>query len=800
MTMNRSTKCVRCVHTIDWSPNLRPMAIAWLWTQILAVPLVMGQVPHTQPSELGMSGDRLSMIDQLVAEHIAKGKMPGCVVTVGRAGHVVFQRAYGHRQLQPEKVPMTVDTVFDLASLTKPIATGTSIMCLIDQGRLRLHDKVAAHLPEFAANGKEAVTVQQLLTHVGGLIPDNPIGDYKEGVAQAWQNIWNLELTYAPGEKFSYTDVGFLVLARLVEKVSGKNVDEFAGQHIFEPLGMHETGYLPDAALRSRAATTEQREGRWMQGEVHDPRAYALGGVAGHAGLFSTANDLSVYAKMMLQRGRVGDTRVLSRRAVDVMTSHYPTPRGIRGLGWDIRSPYSSNRSDLLTDKAFGHSGFTGTAIWMDPELDLFVIFLSNRVHPDGTGHVNYLASRIGSVAVSAMDGPTRSDQGASTSSDANAGPPDVLCGIDRLEHDQFRSLLGKKVGLITNHTGLNRDGVSTVQLLHNAANVELVRLFSPEHGFAGRLDIPKIDDSKDRTTGLRIFSLYGETRKPTPESLRDLDVLVFDIQDIGTRFYTYISTMGLAMEAAAEAGLRFMVLDRPNPIGGSRIDGPIRDADAESFVAFHTLPVQHGMTAGEIARMLCDERSLELELTVVQCEQWNRSEYWDANGLVWTDPSPNMRCLTQAVLYPGVGLLETTNLSVGRGTDTPFEVVGAPWIDGRRLAAALNGAAMPGVRFMPIRFTPTTSKFANEACQGVNIVITDRDRFASVPTGLEIAVQLRRLFPDKWEMKHYNRLLANRGVFDAVQNGDPANDIVDSFQNALSKFAVRRAKYLLYD
>ncbi len=353
-----------------------------------------------------MRGDRLSMIDQLVAEHIAKGKMPGCVVTVGRAGHVVFQRAYGHRQLQPEKVPMTVDTVFDLASLTKPIATGTSIMCLVDQGRLRLNDRVASHLPEFAANGKDSVTVQQLLTHVGGLIPDNPIGDYEDGVAQAWQNIWNLELTNAPGEKFAYTDVGFIVLARLVEKIAGKKIDDFADQHVFEPLGMHETGYLPSAALRSRAATTEQREGRWIQGEVHDPRAYALGGVAGHAGLFSTADDLSAFAQMMLWRGTSGDVRILSERAVDVMTSHYPTPRGIRGLGWDIRSPYSSSRSDLLTDKAFGHSGFTGTSIWIDPKLDLFVIFLSNRVHPNGTGNVNHLAARIGSVAVTALDDP----------------------------------------------------------------------------------------------------------------------------------------------------------------------------------------------------------------------------------------------------------------------------------------------------------------------------------------------------------------------------------------------------------
>ena len=785
--------------------RLNHQATTCLLVATLLTTAAPADVPRANPAAVGMDAQRLDAIDALVTEHIERGKTPGCVVTIGHAGRVVFQRAYGHRQLRPDKVPMTVDTVFDLASLTKPIATGSSIMVLIDRGRLRLSDKIAMHIPEFGENGKDGITVRQLLTHVGGLVADNPLADYTGNVEQAWQNIWKLDLFAEPDEKFIYTDVGFIVLAKLVERISGKNVDAFARQNVFIPLGMKETGYLPAASLRDRAATTEQRDGRWMKGEVHDPRAFALGGIAGHAGLFSTADDLAIYAQMMLSQGRSSTARVLSRRAVEVMTSQFPTPRGTRGLGWDIQSPYSSNRSDLYSHRAFGHGGFTGTAIWMDPELDLFVIFLANRVHPDGQGHVNYLASRIGSVAVSALGDQQEVSLefggGLKVESDHPAGRPhDVLCGVDQLERDDFAALAGKRVGLITNHTGLNRAGVSTVRLLHQAPNVELVRLFSPEHGIAGRLDIADIADSEDETTGLPVFSLYGKTRKPTAESLADLDVLVFDIQDIGARFYTYVSTMGLAMEAAAEHDVDFMILDRPNPIGGVTVDGPVLDAGQESFVGFHTLPVQHGMTVGEIGKLFQAESKASPDLVVIPVSGWHRGQLWDATGLVWTNPSPNMRCLTQAVLYPGIGLLETTNFSVGRGTDTPFEVIGAPWIRGRELAATLNERELSGVRFVPVRFTPTSSKFAGQPCEGVNIVITHREILRAVPTGLEIAVQLRRQYKDDWDIANLNRLLANQDVYTAIKNGVSADEIIESYQDSLREFMARRARCLIYD
>jgi uncharacterized protein YbbC (DUF1343 family) len=642
---------------------------------------------------------------------------------------------------------------------------------------------VADYEPEFGQNGKENITVFQLLIHQGGLIPDNSLADYRRGPDQAWARIYALKPRTPPGSRFVYSDVGYLVLGELVRRVSGQNVHEFSRDHIFQPLGMNETGFLPSEPLRKRAAPTEKRNGRWMQGEVHDPRAHLLGGVAGHAGLFSTANDLAVYAQMMLGGGRFGDQRVLHERTVAIMTRGYRVSRGFRGLGWDSKSGYSSNRGESFSVRAFGHGGFTGTVMWMDPELELFVIFLSNRLHPDGKGSVNSLAGRIGTMAADAV---------------RDYEPPSVLAGIDVLHRDGYRQLSGRKVGLITNHTGIDREGINTIRRLRDAENVTLVALLSPEHGLHGKLDA-RVGDSRDPLSGLHVYSLYGTTRRPTAPMLVDIDTLVFDIQDIGTRFYTYISTMGLAMAAAAEHGIRFVVLDRPNPIGGIEVDGPLLDRGRESFTAFHHLPVRHGMTVGELAEMFKDERRLDLDLHVIPMEGWRREDLFDATGLRWVNPSPNMRSLAEAILYPGIGLLETTNLSVGRGTDTPFEVIGAPWMDGKELEKALNSAHLPGVHFRAEVFTPNASKFRGERCEGVTITITDRETVRPLRTGLEVARQLRSLYPNAWDEKGYIRLLGNTAVYDAVLEGKSVEQIEAIYRPGLTEFSGRRARYLIY-
>lgn len=387
-----------------------------------------------------------------------------------------------------------------------------------------------------------------------------------------------------------------------------------------------------------------------------------------------------------------------------------------------------------------------------------------------------------------------------SAASTACSDEQETLAGIDVLQRDGFGLLSGKRVGLITNHTGRTRDGILTAQVLHESAAVELTALFSPEHGFRGALDQSHVADAQDEVTGLKIFSLYGETRRPTAEMLANVDVLVFDIQDIGTRFYTYISTMGEAMQAAAEHKKGFVVLDRPNPINGVDVAGPLLDAGRESFVGFHTLPVRHGMTIGELALMFQVELQPSPELHVVRAENWRADRFLEDTGLMWVNPSPNMRCLNQALLYPGIGLLEFTNLSVGRGTDTPFEVIGAPWLDGRRLAAALKQRDLPGVVFLPIEFTPDSSRFEGTRCGGISIQMTQRDEFDPLLTGLTIACALRDLFPDDWEADRVMRLLGNERAMGLLSAGHSADAILQSFTPDLVSFRDRRSRYLLYE
>lgn len=750
------------------------------------------------PAEVGLDAGRLAAIDAVVAEGLAAKKMPGCVVLVARHGRIAHLKAYGNRSVEPNEEPMTTDTIFDLASITKPTATASSVMHLVERGVVRLGDRLADHIPNYLPEVKTGVTIQQLLMHTAGFIPDNAMADYESGVQTARDRLLQLKPKTDPGSKFTYSDVGFLLLGELVYHKTGKTVAEYAKENLFTPLGMKDTMFNPPDSLHLRCAPTEKRDKKIIRGDVHDPRAFALGGVAGHAGLFSTASDLAVFAQTLLDGGKRGDVRIFGQRTVELMRSPQPIPGGgFRALGWDMRSSYSSNRGDTMTDEAFGHGGFTGTAMWIDPRLDLIVIFLSNRLHPDGKGVVNPLAGRIGAIAASAVQDELTPDDllPPIPRRDQEAAPQvlhPTLPGVDVLKRDGCKLLQGKSVALVTNHTGRTKNGESTIDLLHKAPGVTLKVLFSPEHGIRGELD-EQVGDGKDAKTGLPVISLYsGPKRKPTKEQLQGVDVVVYDIQDIGTRFYTYISTLGLCMEAAAEAKIPFVVLDRPNPIGDA-VAGPMRDDGKESFIAYHKLPVQHGLTIGELATLFKKERNIPVDLTVVKVENWSRNQPFDETGLTWINPSPNMRSLMQAFLYPGIGLLETTNLSVGRGTDTPFEIVGAPWLDAPKLAAELNALRLSGVRFIPVEFTPKSSKFKTEKCSGINIVVTDRDEFQSVRTGLAIACTLRKLHPNDWKVDDYGRLLVNAETLAAVKSGKPFAEIEKNWQEPLKAFKPER-------
>ncbi|MDX6383019.1 MAG: hypothetical protein QOK48_592, partial [Blastocatellia bacterium] len=757
------------------------------------------QLPSSPPAAVGMSAERLGQMDQAIAAAIAKKELPGAVVLVARHGRVAWRKAYGSRALEPQREVMTLDTVFDLASLTKIVATATSIMILIEHGKVRLADPVVQFIPEMKGGDRDKITIEQLLTHTAGFAPDFDLRERWTGYDEALKRLYREPLRNQPGARFVYSDINYIALGEVVHRVSGQTLDQFARTNIFAPLGMRDTGFNPPGSLRSRIAPTEKRRGQmnylgdsddnsgaqgdqWLRGQVHDPTSFRMNGVAGHAGLFSTADDLAIFCQMILHGGTYNGARILSPLGVAAMTR----PRAIadngsaRALGWDVATTFSTNKGDLFPLGSFGHTGFTGTSMWLDPSSDSFVIFLSNRVHPNGKGDVGPLRGRVASIVASSITDTTISrarEESAQAAAELLAGvarlnartPPNpmpvadaqVLTGIDVLERDGFKQLAGLRIGLVTNQTGRDRSGRSTIDVLFKAPGVKLVALFSPEHGIRGLAD-EKVSDTKDEQTGLPIYSLYGESRRPKPEQLKDIDALVYDIQDVGTRFYTYIATLGLVMEEAAKAKLPVFVLDRPNPINGIDVEGPIADADKLSFTAYHTLPVRHGLTIGELGHLYNGERKINADLRVIKMEGWRRAMWFDSTGLVWINPSPNMRSLTEAALYPGVGLLETTNVSVGRGTDTPFELIGAPWLDGQKLAAALNAKKIAGVRFIPVRFTPKSSVFKNEECGGINVVITDRAQFQSLPTGIEIAVALHRLFPADWKIDSYARLLVN--------------------------------------
>jgi uncharacterized protein YbbC (DUF1343 family)/CubicO group peptidase (beta-lactamase class C family) len=784
-------------------------------------PAAARAVTGTSDPQGGVDLRKLDAIEPLVREAIADKKLPGAVVLVGRADRVLYQKAIGHRALVPAVEPMTLDTIFDLASLTKVVATTTSVMMLVEEGKIRLSDRVATFIPGFERYGKADITIRHLLTHVSGLRPDLDLADPWVGSEMAVSLAIEEVPASPPGERFVYSDINFFLLGDIVRRVSGMPLERFARARIFEPLGMKDTSFLPPSSLTSRIAPTETCtqygwpcEGpdmRMLRGVVHDPTSRRMGGVAGHAGLFSTAADLSIFCRMLLGGGEYHGVRILSPLTVAKMTTAVTVAgdRNMRGLGWDIDSSYSSNRGELLPIGSFGHTGFTGTSIWMDPSTGMYVVFLSNRVHPDGKGDVTPLRARVATVAASAItELPpaidrstmfTGRDFGASGTLPRTVPEPPTLTGLDVLRARDFAPLQGKRVGLVTNHTGRARDGATTIDLLHSAKDVSLVALFSPEHGIRGILDA-SVPSAKDEKTGLTINSLYGDTRRPTAEMLQGIDTLVIDLQDVGARFYTYTTTMAYVMEEAATRKMAVVVLDRPNPVDGFQIEGPTLDKAVLGFTGyFPAMPVRHGMTLGELARLFNAENKIGADLTVIEMKNWKRDEWFDDTGLPWINPSPNMRNMVQATLYPGIGAIEGTNLSVGRGTDTPFEQVGAPWIDGVQLADALNARALPGIRFYPVRFIPSSSKYAGEECQGVFMIVTDRLALRPVRVGAEIASMLSKMYGAKYDLEAAERLLGSKEALTRIRAGDDPAAIAASWAAGEAKWRLLRAKYLIY-
>lgn len=763
-----------------------------------AQPLAAGGAPPAPPPA-ATSQFEIPEIDALVAAAIAEHKLPGAVVAIGRRDGIRFLKAYGDRAIYPTREAMTAGTVFDLASLTKPVATGTLVMQLAAAGTIDLDAPAARYLPEIARFNRGAPTVRQLLLHASGLPPVAPLPHEHEGIPAALAQIARLRPIAKPGVRFAYSDLGFIALGALVQRVSGEPLEQVAARRVFEPLGMSDTGYRPDARTWPRIAPTERIDARRaallaageqqpvIRGQVHDPRAFRLGGVAGHAGVFSTANDLARFARMLLGHGELDGVRVLPESAVDALSTPYLLGEDVRGLAWDMRTAYSRLRGTRLSAHAFGHGGYTGTSLWIDPDQDLFVIFLSNRVHPDGKGYVIPLVGAITDRAVVAL---TREPSVA-----RNLASP-VLTGIDVLRRDGFAALSGKRIGLVMHNASRARDGSTTRELLEHAPGVTLAALFAPEHGLASNAE-GAVKDSQQ--AGLPVYSLFGKTRKPTPDMLRGLDAVVFDLADVGVRFYTYMSTLRYILEAAAERGIEVVVLDRPNPLGAEHAAGPVLDAGIETFVNYHRLPVLHGLTAGELAELLNHERKIGAKLRVIAMQGYTRPQQFADTGLPWYAPSPNLPTPEAALLYPATGLLESSQLSVGRGTNLPFAFVGAPWLNGPALAAALERRGLPGVTFESLSITPHSDRYSGQLCSGVRLVLTDRRAFHPVITGLWIALEIQTLTHGEYRASDNGRLLGEQRVLAALAQGTPPEQLEALWEHELMRFEHVRRQYLRY-
>ena len=784
---------------------------------VLVLAAAVGIAAQVLPPAVASSAG-FAPIAPLVEAAIVRHDLPGAVILVGRGDAVVYHHAFGRRAVRPVAEAMTEDTIFDLASLTKVVATTTGVMKLVEEGRIRLNDPVAQFVPDFGRYGKSGITIRHLLTHTSGLRPDLDLEVEFHGADEAIHRAIDEVPEAPPGERFVYSDINFFLLGDIVRRVSGERLDRYAQAQIFDPLGMKETSFLPPESWRPRIAPTEAcptlawpcggADVPFLRGIVHDPTSRRMDGVAGHAGLFSTAADLSRFCRMLLGGGRLGAARILSAATVARMTAR-STPaemRAVRGLGWDIDSPYSSNRGELFPIGSYGHTGFTGTSLWLDPGSKSYVIFLSNRVHPDGMGDVTALRARVATIAAAALlsandagrASQARQDRGVASPARHSSHDP-VLAGIDVLAAENFARLRGKRVGLLTNQTGRSRDGASTIDLIARAPGVTLAALFSPEHGIRGQAD-EKVASSRDEQTGVVIHSLYGEAQRPSSAMLDGLDVIVVDLQDVGVRFYSYPVAVAYVLEEAVKRKLPVVVLDRPNPVDGFDVEGPAQDAGGNRYVGYLPMPIRHGLTIGELVRLFNGEAQIGADLTIVAMKNWRRDDWFDDTGLAWVNPSPNLRNMVAATVYPGVGAIEGTNVSVGRGTDTPFEQIGAPWIDGPALAVALNASALPGIRFYPVSFTPAAGqKLGGEVCHGVFLIVTDRDRLRPVRVGLQIASALSKMYGEQFRLEDAATLFGPKAMLEKIRAGADPAAIAASWAADQAKWRLTRAKYLLY-
>jgi uncharacterized protein YbbC (DUF1343 family)/CubicO group peptidase (beta-lactamase class C family) len=867
------------------------------WALVAQAPKITG--PAITPD--------FSAVSNLLNTAILAHQLPGAVVVIGHDDKVVFEHAYGLRKLAGEPgldgkpspaEPMTEDTIFDMASLTKCLATATAVMQLYEAGKIAsFDDPVEKYLPAFNPQHdpqRARVTLRMLLTHTSGEAPDVYLKDSwglaEPDRAEGLRRALTTPLKTVPGTRSEYSDINFILLGDLVETLSGQPEDVYATEHIFKPLGMTETRYLPVAKacgphrvlgaaivwatapagrsafacplgdwspslLSHIAPTTHDDEGSaetnphfnmLTRGTVHDPTTRRMGGVAGHAGVFSTAHDMSLFAQALLdkltknagpfplqqatlqlmttpeQPGHNAGQLAVSNAATHAgavptipgLAAAYPAVKdqNLRGFGWDIDTGYSKPRGAIFPIGSFGHTGFTGTSLWMDPNSDTYVILLANAIHPRGNPPISNLRGQVATAAAKALGLTASQDALGQLDADPNPAVQTTLTGIDSLEQTHFAALKElRRIGLFTNQSGLDARGRRTIDVLI-ADHQPLAMLFSPEHGLTSTLDTAQIANGTDRLTQLPVISLYGAhdaERRPKHAEIADLDAIVIDLQDAGVHFWTYEAAVGYFLEAGATEvtvyhhPLQIILLDRPNPIGGVATQGPVSESDLTSYVNYMPLPVRHGLTLGELAKYIVATKHLATHLTVIPMQHWQRAEYFADTGLPWVNPSPNLRSPEAAVLYPALGLIETTNLSVGRGTGHPFSFFGAPFLDAPSVAAALTARHLSGVTFTPatepIVEDANRYPFHGQTIPAVRLTVTDRNLFDSPETGIEILGVLHRLYPTQFKLDKAQTLLCNRATLDALLRGDDPRSISLTWKPALDRFKAETKPYLLY-
>lgn len=755
--------------------GVTPLVIALLsW-----VGLCVGSSAGAEAADRDALARRLLPIEGLVERAIARGELPGCVVAVGTRKGALYTRAFGTRT---QGEPMTIDTLFDLASLTKPMATASSIALLASRGALTLDTPAARLLRELDVADKRRITLRQLLLHTSGLANVGPLWQVEGGAREAPARIAAQPLRRPPGRAFEYSDLGYILLGEVVARASGRPLDAFVQRELFAPLGMTDTHFLISPAEIARTAPTELRGDALIRGVVDDPRAFRLGGVAGNAGLFSTAGDVGRFARMLLNRGELDGVRVLAADSVDAMLR--PTRAGsfTRTPGWDVQSPWSQGRARLYSQTAVGHGGYTGTSLWVDRAQDLYVVVLSNRVHAGARGTLHPLASSVGDIAVRALVASRAEDESLRT-------------GIDVLREEAFARVRGRRVAVLTHDAARDSTGASTLERIVAAPQVDVRAILTPEHGLSARYE-GKVADQRYR--GLAVHSLFGKTRRPSAQMLAEVELVLVDLVDVGTRFYTYMATVLATLEVAGELGLPVLLLDRPNPIDGVHVEGPLSEATFASFVNYQPLPLRHGMSAGELARYLIAARGLKTRLEVVQVEGWQRTQGSAELARPWSAPSPNLGSAEQALLYPATALVEGTNVSVGRGTPHAFRVVGAPFVDAQALVTALQADSLRGVRVSETRFRPSVGPYAGQTIPGVRFRITDLQAYSAAHTGLSLIRALRHYLP-RWDDARLPQMLAHRATLEALSRGEPTTQIANRWKDELAIFMAERARVLLY-